>query len=96
MHLRICALRAVETRRPFVRSTNTGVSSIIDATGRVTQKLVVDGQDREVAGSLVGEVTLDSLRSPYLVIGDAVAALASVFAVAMVGVAPFRRRAKQA
>lgn len=34
-HLALAAFRAVETRRDLVRDTNTGVSAIIDALGRV-------------------------------------------------------------
>ncbi|MCP4113709.1 MAG: apolipoprotein N-acyltransferase [Desulfobacteraceae bacterium] len=34
-HLALAVFRAVETRRELVRSTNTGVSAIIDALGRV-------------------------------------------------------------
>jgi apolipoprotein N-acyltransferase len=35
--LALATLRAIETRRDLVRATNTGVSSIGDALGRVTQ-----------------------------------------------------------
>lgn len=35
-HHDLSLLRAVETRRPIVRSANTGISSIIDPVGRVT------------------------------------------------------------
>ncbi|MEW6221445.1 MAG: apolipoprotein N-acyltransferase, partial [Thermodesulfobacteriota bacterium] len=33
-HLALASFRAIETRRDLVRATNTGVSAIIDATGR--------------------------------------------------------------
>ncbi len=35
-HLALAAFRAVETRRPLVRATNTGVSAWIDSGGRIT------------------------------------------------------------
>jgi apolipoprotein N-acyltransferase len=35
-HLALAAFRAVETRRPLVRATNTGITASIDADGRIT------------------------------------------------------------
>jgi apolipoprotein N-acyltransferase len=71
MHLAMCAFRAVETRVPWVRSTNTGVSAIIDATGRVTAKLTKGGRDRLIQGALKAETPLGNLASLYVRIGDA-------------------------
>jgi apolipoprotein N-acyltransferase len=34
-HLAICRFRAIETRRPIIRSVNMGISAVIDANGRV-------------------------------------------------------------
>jgi apolipoprotein N-acyltransferase len=48
-----CRLRAIESRVPMVRGTNTGVTCSIDACGRVREVLTVDGKDREVAGVLL-------------------------------------------
>ena len=49
-HLR---LRAIESRVPIVRATNTGITCSIDACGRVHEVLTVDGSDREVTGMLL-------------------------------------------
>lgn len=46
-------LRAIETRVPQLRCTNTGVTCSIDACGRLRDLLTVQGQDREVQGVLV-------------------------------------------
>ncbi|GIK52809.1 MAG: apolipoprotein N-acyltransferase [Planctomycetota bacterium] len=46
-------LRAIETRVPQLRCTNTGVTCSIDACGRLRDVLTVQGQDREVQGVLV-------------------------------------------
>jgi apolipoprotein N-acyltransferase len=35
-HLALSAFRAVETRRPLVRATNTGITAMVDANGRIT------------------------------------------------------------
>jgi apolipoprotein N-acyltransferase len=48
-----CRLRSIESRVPMVRGTNTGVTCSIDAIGRVRDRLVVDGKDREVGGMLL-------------------------------------------
>jgi apolipoprotein N-acyltransferase len=33
-HLEMTLARAIETRRPLIRSTNTGISTVMDAAGR--------------------------------------------------------------
>jgi apolipoprotein N-acyltransferase len=48
-----CRLRSIESRMPMVRSTNTGITCSIDATGRVVEVLTVDGDDREVEGVMI-------------------------------------------
>jgi apolipoprotein N-acyltransferase len=41
LHLVLAAFRSIETRRPQVRSTNTGISAVIDASGEVLGSLGV-------------------------------------------------------
>lgn len=41
-HLAINVLRAVETGRPVLRSANTGISAVIDKTGRLVEKTPLD------------------------------------------------------
>lgn len=43
-HLRALVFRAVETRKPILRSANTGISAIIDATGKIRMKTGVGAQ----------------------------------------------------
>jgi apolipoprotein N-acyltransferase len=57
-HLALAALRAIETRRDFVRATNTGVSAIIDALGRI-----------KLQGSLY-EITKNGQQQPTLLTGE--------------------------
>jgi apolipoprotein N-acyltransferase len=52
-HLALAAFRSIETRRALIRSTNTGISAIVDPAGRIVQRT---GQwQRE---TLVAEVPL--------------------------------------
>ena len=37
-HLQMAQMRAIETGRPMVRSTNTGISAFIDSQGRIEQR----------------------------------------------------------
>jgi apolipoprotein N-acyltransferase len=60
-HLALAAFRAIETRRDFVRATNTGVSAIIDALGRVRLRgplyeITENGQ--QPPAPLTGEIRL--------------------------------------
>lgn len=71
-HLINSIFRCVETRRPMVRAANTGVSCMIDVSGRITAKL----QDQEggtfVRGLLSGriEAPLEPRETVYLRYGE--------------------------
>jgi apolipoprotein N-acyltransferase len=89
-HLNLCVFRAVENRVPVVRSVNTGISAMIQSTGRITRVVEEDGVRRSVSGSIVGQVVLDDRLAPYTVYGDAFAygcllATAAVVAAVIVG-----------
>ena len=60
-HLALASFRAIEMRRDFVRATNTGVSAIVDAAGRVMQHgplLDVRQDEPEPATVITGNVSL--------------------------------------
>ena len=57
--------RAVEMRRPMLISANTGISAVIDGSGRILQR----GPRRQRA-VLTADVPLDGRRSLYLTTGD--------------------------
>ena len=65
-HLQIAQMRAVETGRPMLRATNTGVTAIIDPDGRIVASAAefttttVSGNVRGYQGS-----------TPYIVFGNA-------------------------
>lgn len=65
-HLVVSVPRAVETRKFLLRSTNTGISAIIDPVGRVVSKT-----DTFVQTNLIGEVgIMDGDKTLYTRIGD--------------------------
>ena len=59
-HLQIARLRALEFARPFLLSTNTGVTAIVDHQARVLMKL-----PRDTRAVLVGEVEGRTGLTPY-------------------------------
>ena len=54
-HLDMAVFRAIETRRPVVRATNTGLTAAIDPTGAITARL-----ERDTEGTLDVVVPLSS------------------------------------
>jgi apolipoprotein N-acyltransferase len=64
-HASLAALRAVETGRPVLHSTLTGVTAAFDANGRRRLWLATDR-----SGARIIEMPLASRRTPYLVFGD--------------------------
>jgi len=76
----ITIFRAVENRRPVVVSANNGISSIIDARGKVTTSL-----GRDVEGALFGHIPLCENSAIYARWGDIFSWLA-VATVALLGV----------
>ena len=76
-HAQIAAFRAIETARPMLRATNTGITSIIDHRGAETARL-----PWFTRGVLEGTIAGRSGATPYVRIGDAGAVLAAVVLVA--------------
>ncbi|SPJ15130.1 Apolipoprotein N-acyltransferase [Burkholderiales bacterium] len=64
-HLQISRMRALETERPLLRATNTGITAIIDAGGRVAAQLPVQTQ-----GMLEGLVQGTSGTTPFIRSGN--------------------------
>lgn len=83
-HLQIAQMRALEAARPLVRATNTGLTAIVDAHGRITAQAPAF-----VETVLDGDVQPRSGVTPYVRFGDGPAvALAAVLLLA----AALRRR----
>ncbi|WP_017926369.1 apolipoprotein N-acyltransferase [Thioalkalivibrio sp. HL-Eb18] len=85
-HLQIARVRAVETGRPMVRSTNTGISALIDADGGILER----------SGLFTREVVRGTLEprtglTPAAALGEGPAVLAALVLVVL-GAAVGRRR----
>ena len=72
-HLQIARMRAVETGRPLLRATNTGVTAIVDAKGRFQAV----APQFEVA-ALSGEVQPMQGATPYVRLGNTLVVLLMV------------------
>ena len=70
-HLWLSSLRAVETRRPVVRSANVGACAFIDQRGRITARTRYDEE-----GFLRGEMQLNDAVTWYVRLGDIIARVA--------------------
>ena len=64
-HLRFSGLRAIEQGKYVVRSANTGISSVIDAKGRVLDRL-----DWDAEGVIVTDVPLYERKTWYVRTGN--------------------------
>jgi apolipoprotein N-acyltransferase len=64
-HLQLAQMRAIEFARPMLRANNTGVTAVIDAKGRVTQRI-------ESFQTGILEATVQGAKgyTPYMVWGD--------------------------
>jgi len=81
-HLQASQMRALETGRWMVRSTNTGVTAAIDPAGRVVSRL-----PQFTAGTLVERVEPRAGMTPYARFGNA----AALMLVAALAAAAWRR-----
>ena len=74
-HLSYARLRAIETRRSVVRSANTGISAVIDPTGKIQHSL-----GYEELGSIKAKVALNGGETFYVKYGDYLARIAQFLA----------------
>ena len=75
-HLAAAVLRAIELRRPLLRSTSDGITVAIDGRGEVVARLAP-----RTPGTLALSVWPSAARSPYSRVGDLPAWLAAVLVV---------------
>ncbi len=86
-HLRIARMRALETGRPMLRATNTGVTAIVAADGKVLARLpsFTEGVLSETVQGRVG-------ATPYVLAGNYPVILLSLICIGA-GIRSARRRA---
>lgn len=79
-HLQIARMRALETGRPMLRATNTGMTAAVDARGRVLARLAPMSE-----GVLDAQVVGHTGLTPYVQTGNApvLAAVAAVLLAAL-------------
>jgi apolipoprotein N-acyltransferase len=80
-HLQISRMRAIETGRPMLRATNTGITAIIDPRGVVIGRL-----PQFTEGVLQGEVQGRSGATPYVRFGNSPVVLACLALLAAIAV----------
>lgn len=80
-HLQISRMRSLEMQRPMLRSTNTGVTAIIDAKGHVQGELPYYSR-----GSLETEIQGMSGYTPYIRFGNHPAIIACILLILAGGI----------
>ncbi len=79
-HLVLASFRAIEHRRALVRSTNTGISAIVDPVGRIDRRTAQWTQ-----ATLAGRIPLMQGRTVYAVLGDWIGWLCAIIALLGIG-----------
>jgi apolipoprotein N-acyltransferase len=86
-HLVLASFRSIEHRRALVRSTNTGVSAIVDPVGRIDRRTA-----QWTKASLSGRIPLMQGRTVYAVSGDWIGWVCAIIALLGIGRALRTRR----
>ncbi|SAL52338.1 apolipoprotein N-acyltransferase [Caballeronia humi] len=87
-HLQIARMRSIETGRPMLRATNTGMTAVIAANGEVVSKLPT-----YTTGTLEAHVQGTSGRTPYVTSGNLTVIVVSLVLLALgFAFAPSRRK----
>jgi apolipoprotein N-acyltransferase len=88
-HLQIAQMRALETGRPMLRATNTGMTAVVDARGRVTH-VARTFQNETVNAEVQGYTG----ATPYVRAGNAPAVGVALVCLVAAGLARSLRRAR--
>jgi apolipoprotein N-acyltransferase len=79
-HLVLASFRSIEHRRALVRSTNTGISAIVDPVGRIDRRTA-----QWTKASLAGRIPLMQGRTIYAVLGDWIGWVCALIALLGIG-----------
>ena len=88
LHLHLTAFRAIETRRPIVRATNTGYSAVVDIDG--SMRMQTDLNSDVAADDNVP--IYKPITTPYMVLGDTLFILAGLYAALPFALRAYKRR----
>ena len=77
-HLQMARMRTLETGRPLLAATNTGATAVIDARGRVTERLPAF-----TTGQIEAKVQGMTGRTPYITVGNTLVLAASLLLLAI-------------
>lgn len=90
-HLSYASLRAIETRRPVIRSANTGISCFIDIRGKIIRQT-----EWWVPSVIKGTFNYEARITPYVRFGDYLLYIACVMSILTLAVVfiirPLRRK----
>lgn len=94
--LAITVFRAVENRVALLRATNTGISSLIDPTGRIRARVTDEqGRDVMVTGWLMTAIPKGAAPAFYTRHGDLFAWCSVILALAMIALASLPQLARR-
>lgn len=85
-HLDMARMRAIENDRWLLRSTNTGVTAVVDPHGRITARL-----PRHVRSSLAADFGFRDSRTLYARFGDWVGWMCAAVSIVVLAAGKFRR-----
>ena len=86
-HLSHAIMRAIENHRPVVRSANTGISALVEPTGKTVKKSGVNTVEY-----LTATLHKSDLVTPFSAAGDVTLYASFVFAAAMIAVNLYKKR----
>ena len=90
-HSKLAMFRAIETRTPLIRATNTGISSVFDKTGKVIGELIIDGKNVNLQGVLSVEIPIQPASSTFYMKCGNILAVASFICLFVLIVPAYRK-----
>jgi len=90
-HLREARMRAVEYRRPIIRSTNTGITALIDITGDVIKKSELNKEENIIMDVPVCD---HRMKSFYSIVGKYFITLATLAVISLIFFSRKKKRGK--